>query len=91
MDMDMDMNMNMDVDVVHTINECRLRSRSCNIALAYLGGRGGRSHVVVSDSTGPSVASTDDTRAVLRIRYSVSCYWIIWILRYIVTPGVKAM
>src|ERR1051325_4036377 len=54
--------------VAHTINEGRLRSRSHNIALAYLGGRGRRSHVVVSDNTSPEVASTDDTRAVLRIR-----------------------
>jgi len=77
--------------VAHTINEGRLRSRSHNIALAYLGGRGRRSHVVVSDNTSPDVASTDDTRAVLRIRYFVSSYWIIWILCYIVTPGVEAM
>ena len=80
------------VVVVHTINDGRLRSRSCNIALAYLGGRGRRrSRVVVSDSTGPGLASTDDTRAVLRVRYSVSFHWIIWILHYIVTPGVKSM
>jgi hypothetical protein len=79
-----------DVVVVHTINESRLRSRSRNIALAYLGGRG-RSHVVVSDSAGPGVTSIDDTRTVLRIRYCVSSYWIICILRHIVTPGVKAM